>query len=86
VTGTGTGDAEYRIERLRERLAQGRSAELGLRIEACGQVVTVCGTVADAECREAVRRAVEETLAGLTVHVDLQIAATDALPQAEELS
>ena len=78
-------DTAYRIERLRERLAQGETAELGLRIEAHADTVSVSGTLADAGCRETVERIVAEELDGLTVHLDLVIAAPDPPVRAEEL-
>lgn len=80
-------DIEYRVERLRRRLAEGASGELGLRIEARPHAVTVSGTVADAACREEVLRAVAHELAGLAVLVDVTVApAANAVhPVAEEL-
>lgn len=80
-----TDDISYRIERLRERLAQGETAELGLRIEAYADTVSVSGTLADAECRDAVARVVAEELDGLAVHLDLVAAAPDPPVRAEEL-
>jgi hypothetical protein len=76
---------EYRIERLRSRLAYGAHAELGLRIEPRGGGVRVSGTVPDAECREAVLRAVAEELADLELLLDVVIAATDPPAHAEQL-
>lgn len=81
----GTTDSEYRIERLRHRLAHGDSAELGLRIEARANAIAVYGTVPDAECREEILRAVEEELAGLPVRLDVTIASAQAEPRVEEL-
>jgi len=78
-------DTAYRIERLRERLAQGETAELGLRIEAHADAVSVSGTLADAGCRDTVRRIVAEELDGLTVHLDLVVAAPGPPVRAEEL-
>jgi hypothetical protein len=80
-----TDQTEYRIERLRHRLAHGDQAELGLHIEARADAVTVVGTVADAECRDAVVRAIAEELSGLTCHVDITVAAVDTPTRAEEL-
>jgi hypothetical protein len=80
-----TDQTEYRIERLRHRLAHGDQAELGLHIEARADAVAVVGTVADAECRDAVLRAVADELSGLTFHVDVSVAAADAPTRAEEL-
>ena len=80
-------DTEYRIERLRHRLAHGSTAELGLRIEARANAVVVLGTVANAECREEILRLVEEELAGLPVRLDVTVAPApaDAKPHVEEL-
>ena len=78
-------EVAYRIERLRHRLAEGETAELGLRIEAHANVVTVSGTVADAECRAAVERAVAAELDGLALHLDLAVCASDTPVRPEEL-
>ncbi len=80
-----TDDTEYRIERLRHRLAHGELAELGLRIEARAGAVTVSGTVADDECRETILRVVADELSGLTVHMDVAVAATEAPTRAEQI-
>ena len=78
-------DTAYRIERLRDRLAQGETAELGLRIEAHADTVSVSGTVTDAGCREDVERIIVEELDGLTLHLDLVVCAPDPPVRAEEL-
>jgi hypothetical protein len=78
-------DTAYRIERLRARLAQGESAELGLRIEAHADTVNVSGTVADVGCRDAVQRIVAEELDGLTLHLDLVVCAPEPPVRAEQL-
>ena len=80
-----TDDMQYRIERLRHRLAQDDPGELGLRIETRGGAVVVSGTVPDGECREAIMRLVAEELHGLRVHADIIAAQMDAAPVAEEL-
>jgi len=82
-----TDDTEYRIERLRHRLAHGEIAELGLRIEARANAVIVSGTVATSECREEIVRLVEEELAGLPVRLDVAVAPApvEARPRVEEL-
>jgi len=80
-----TDDTEYRIERLRHRLAHGELAELGVRVEARGSAVIVSGAVADAECREVILRAVAEELDGLHVQIDLAVAPADEPARAEEL-
>jgi hypothetical protein len=82
-----TDDTEYRIERLRHRLAHGETAELGLRIEARANAVVVSGTVATAECRAEIVHLVEEELAGLPVRLDVTVAPApvEAKPLVEEL-
>lgn len=80
-----TDDTQYRIERLRHRLAQDDPGELGLRIETRGEAVVVSGTVPDAGCRESIMRLVAEELDGLTVHTDIAAASADAPPIPEEL-
>jgi hypothetical protein len=82
-----TDDTEYRIERLRHRLAHGETAELGLRIEARAHAVFVSGTVSTSECRDEIVRLVQEELAGLPVRLDVTVAPApaDAKPHAEEL-
>ena len=82
-----TDDTEYRIERLRHRLAHGETAELGLRIEARANAVIVYGTVATSECREEIVRLVQEELAGLPVRLDVAVApaSADAKPRVEQL-
>lgn len=80
-----TDDTQYRIESLRQRLAQGEPGELGLRIEARGGSVVVCGIVPDADCRETIERLIAEELDGLTVHMDIAAAHADAPATPEEL-
>jgi hypothetical protein len=80
-----TDDPQYRIERLRHRLAQDDPGELGLHIEARGDAVVVSGIVPDAECRTTIMRLVAEELDGLTVHTDIAAAQGDAAPIPEEL-
>jgi hypothetical protein len=82
-----TDDTEYRIERLRHRLAHGETAELGLRIEARANAVIVSGTVATGECREEIVQLVAQELAGLPVRLDVTVAPApaDTKPQVEEL-
>jgi hypothetical protein len=78
-------DTEYRIERLRHRLALGDAAELGLRIEARANGVVVCGTVPDAECLDEVLNEVREELDGVPVHIDVTVASANSEPRVEEL-
>ncbi|HEX4791224.1 MAG TPA: hypothetical protein VH372_22370 [Actinospica sp.] len=80
-----TEDTQYRIERLRHRLAQDEPGELGLRIEARGEAVAVSGTVPDAECRASILQLIAEELDGLTVYADITAAQTSASPSPEEL-
>jgi hypothetical protein len=80
-----TDDTQYRIERLRHRLALDDPGELGLRIEVRGAAVIVCGTVPDADCLETIKRLIAKELDGLTVHTDLTAAQAAALPVPQEL-
>jgi hypothetical protein len=80
-----TDDTQYRIERLRQRLALDDPGELGLRFEVRGAAVIVRGIVPDADCLETVMRLLAEELDGLTVHTDISAAHVEALPVPEEL-
>ncbi|GAA2252444.1 hypothetical protein GCM10010145_20230 [Streptomyces ruber] len=77
---------EYRVAHLRDRLARGDSAELGVRVEARGPGVLLTGTVPSAQCRDRVLAAAEEELAGVQIHSDILVAQTDSPDHAEELS
>ncbi|MFI2223970.1 hypothetical protein [Streptomyces fradiae] len=82
---SGADTAEYRIARLRDRLASEDIAELGVRIEERGGVA-LYGTVSGAACRGEVLRIAREELAGLALHEDLVVAGSDAPTRQEELS
>ncbi|WP_320783759.1 BON domain-containing protein [Streptomyces sp. CRN 30] len=77
---------DYRVAHLRDRLAKGDSAELGVRVEARGPAVLLTGTVPSAQCRDQVLATAEEELAGVPVHSDIVIAETDSPDHAEELA
>lgn len=81
----GASGLEYRLAHLVERLARGRTAELGLRAETRGGTVLLTGTVPSAECRDEVLGIVRETLPGLPVHCDLVVADTTPPDRAEDL-
>ncbi|AOT57415.1 MULTISPECIES: hypothetical protein [Streptomyces] len=83
---SGADTAEYRIARLRDRLASEDIAELGVRIEERGGGVALYGTVSGAACRGEVLRIAREELAGLALHEDLVVAGSDAPTRQEELS
>lgn len=77
---------DYRVAHLRERLAEGPLAELGVQVVVHGEAVLVTGTVPSAHCRDEVARLVSEALGGHTVHCDLVVAEASSPDQAEELA
>ncbi|MFJ5775308.1 hypothetical protein [Streptomyces sp. NPDC093094] len=77
---------DYRVAHLRERLAQGPTAELGVQVAVHGDSVLVTGTVPSAHCRDEIRRVAGEALTGLVVHCDLVVAETSSPGRAEELT
>ncbi|GAB2632487.1 BON domain-containing protein [Streptomyces capparidis] len=79
-------DTEYRIAHLKERLAAGETAELGVRAELRGGAVVLSGTVPTAGCRDEILRLAREELPGVPVRSDLVLAAADAPQQPEELA
>ncbi|WP_328394423.1 BON domain-containing protein [Streptomyces sp. NBC_00390] len=85
MTPTGTGENEYRIARLRERLAGDDLAELGISIEERGGAVLLCGTVATASHRDEILRIAAETIGDSPVRSDLVIASTAAPDRREDL-
>ncbi|MFD3533844.1 BON domain-containing protein [Streptomyces sp. NPDC058664] len=80
-----TGESEYRIARLRDRLAREEVAELGVRIEVRGAVVLLTGTVPTADRRDEILRIAEEELADIPVRADLQTVCADPPDRPEEL-
>jgi hypothetical protein len=80
-----SGNVDYRIAHLRDRLAAEELGELGVRAEVRSGAVAVTGTVPSAQCRETLLRIVHEELAGLTVHSDIVVAETTRPDHAEEL-
>ncbi|MGW0748731.1 BON domain-containing protein [Streptomyces sp. NPDC002587] len=70
---TSTGFTEYRIAHLRDRLARGETAELGVRVETRGARAVLWGCVPDEECRAAVLRIAGEELTGLAWYDDLTV-------------
>lgn len=77
---------EYRIARLRERLAGDDQAELGVQVEQRGGSVVLTGTVPTTARRDEVVRLARAELAGFTVLVDLAVACPDAPDRSEDLS
>jgi hypothetical protein len=77
--------AEYRIARLRERLADEEISELGVQIAMRGGHVHLWGTVSTADCRSEILRITETELGGLPVRADLTVAGTTAPERPEEL-
>ncbi|MFJ7070245.1 BON domain-containing protein [Streptomyces sp. NPDC101115] len=82
----GAHEDEYRIARLRERLAGDDLAELGIQVEQRGGAVLLTGTVPTATHRDEILRLARDELAGLTVRVDLEVACADPPDRWEELS
>ncbi|MEV6247338.1 BON domain-containing protein [Streptomyces sp. NPDC051742] len=80
-----SGESEYRIARLRDRLAREEVAELGVRIEVRGAVVLLTGTVPTADRRDEILRIAEAELVDLPVRADLQVVCADPPDRAEEL-
>ncbi|MGW0551940.1 hypothetical protein [Streptomyces altiplanensis] len=81
-----TRAAEYRIAHLREHLADGDFAEMGVRIELRGNSVLIAGTVSSAACRDEILRMAEDELAGLPLHEDLVVVSATAPDRPEELA
>ncbi len=77
---------EYRIAHLRERLAEGSAAEMGVRIEARGTGVLLSGTVPSAECRDEILRIAEDELTGTPLREDLVVVCATAPDHPEELA
>lgn len=80
-----TGNIEYRVAHLRERLAAEELGELGVGVEVRGQTVVITGTVPSAECRDILLRTAREELAELAVHSDVVVAENTSPDHAEEL-
>ncbi|GAA3387553.1 BON domain-containing protein [Streptomyces roseoviridis] len=81
----GAHEGEYRIARLRERLAGDDLAELGVQIEQRGAAVVLTGTVPTTTRRDEIVRLARDELAGFTVLADLAVACADAPERWEEL-
>ncbi|MGW7467640.1 BON domain-containing protein [Streptomyces xantholiticus] len=77
--------SEYRIARLRDRLADEEISELGVRIDMRGGYVHLWGTVSTAACRTEVLRIAETELGGLPMRADLTVAGATAPERPEEL-
>ncbi|MEU4732567.1 MULTISPECIES: hypothetical protein [unclassified Streptomyces] len=77
--------AEYRLEHLRQRLARGEVAELGVRAELRGGHAVIWGNVTSEACREAVLRVAEEELVGIDWREDLTVSRFDPPDHREEL-
>ncbi|MFE5793140.1 BON domain-containing protein [Streptomyces sp. NPDC056503] len=76
---------EYRVARLRERLAGDGPAELGVRVERRGGVVLLTGTVPNSTRRDEILALARATLSGLTVRTEVAVAGRDAPDHGEEL-
>ncbi|WP_282692543.1 BON domain-containing protein [Streptomyces sp. CC208A] len=76
---------EYRIARLRERLAEDGPAELGVQVERRGSAVLLTGTVPTADRRDEIVELAHATLTGFTVRTEIAVAGCDAPDHGEEL-
>ncbi|AEW93135.1 MULTISPECIES: BON domain-containing protein [Streptomycetaceae] len=83
---TGADTTEYRVARLRERLAADPTAELGVRAEARGDGVLLTGTVPTAGCREEILRVAREELGDVPLRSDLVLADATAPDHPEDLA
>jgi hypothetical protein len=83
---THTGSTEYRIAHLRDRLATGPTAEMGIRIEMRGDSVLLSGTVPSVACRDEILTIAEQDLAGLSLREDLVVVCSIAPDHPEELA
>ncbi|MFF3290981.1 BON domain-containing protein [Streptomyces sp. NPDC003023] len=77
--------SDYRIARLRERLAEDEISELGVQIDMRGGYVHLWGTVSSAACRTEILRIADTELGGLPVRADLTVACATAPEGPEEL-
>ncbi|WP_073945881.1 hypothetical protein [Streptomyces kebangsaanensis] len=83
----GAGDnLEYRVARLKERIAAGPLAELGVRLEVRGEAVLLTGTVPTTHCRDEICRVVDEELVGHRVHCDVVVADASSPDHVEDLA
>lgn len=85
MTGHASREVEYRIARLRERLAGDDVAELGVRIELRGETVLLTGALPTAVRRDEILRVAREELAGLVVRTDLTTPSAEAPDRRERL-
>lgn len=83
---TAVHKIEYRVQRLRERLAREDVAELGVRIEVRGAGALIWGHVSGADARDAVLAVAAEELAGVDWQEDLTVNRATPPDHAEELS
>lgn len=80
------GNLEYRVAHLKERIAAGPLAELGVRLEVHGEAILLTGTVPTAHCRDEICRVVGEELAGHRVHCDVVVADASCPDRVEDLA
>ncbi|MFD5764902.1 BON domain-containing protein [Streptomyces sp. NPDC127049] len=76
---------DYRIALLRERLAVGGQAELGVRAERRGGAVLLTGTVPNASRRDEILDLARSTLTGCAVRTEIAVAGRDAPDHGEDL-
>ncbi|MEV6199719.1 hypothetical protein AB0M64_07070 [Streptomyces sp. NPDC051771] len=85
MTERTSREVEYRIARLRERLAGDDVAELGVRIELRGDTVLLTGALPTAGRRDEILTLAREELDGLVVRTDLTTPSAEAPDQWERL-
>ncbi|MFF9143345.1 BON domain-containing protein [Streptomyces sp. NPDC014861] len=76
---------DYLIALLRERLAVGGQAELGVRVERRGGVILLTGTVPNAARRDEILDLARSTLTGRAVRAEMAVAGRDAPDHGEDL-
>ncbi|MFF9473622.1 hypothetical protein ACF1E9_13510 [Streptomyces roseolus] len=86
MTEHASQEVEYRIARLRERLADDDVAELGVRIELRGATVLLTGSLTTADRRDEILRLAREELDGIVVRADLTTPSVAAPDHGEQLS
>ncbi|MFB7668237.1 hypothetical protein ACFC1R_30680 [Kitasatospora sp. NPDC056138] len=77
---------EYRIGRLQRRLAEGGTAELGVRLEAHGDTIVVTAVVSTSACRDELLAVIADELPDSPVHTDVTVVASTAPGCSEAIS
>ncbi|WP_030935808.1 BON domain-containing protein [Streptomyces sp. NRRL B-24720] len=77
---------DYRVARIKDRLASGSLAELGLRIEARGDTVMLSGTLSSEDCLNEALRIAREEVGSVSLHEDLRVVHAWVPEEPEELT